>query len=152
MTTKHTKGPWALSNRGTPTIRTADQKIRICYIEKADMGEDEQWECAASIVADHNAAAELDRLRDENEELKQRMKTRDVRISALEDGIEEVSRLRAVNKELVEALEKIVVDEENRAKNLRHREAWLPLKFSEERMAKAHAALARAKEEANEPR
>jgi len=62
------------------------------------------------------------------------------------------ANLIAAAPDLLEALEKIVVDEERRAKDLRHREAWLPLKFSEERIAKAHAAIAKATGDANENR
>lgn len=46
--------------------------------------------------------------------------------------------------DLLEALKHLVKCEDNRAKDLRHREAWLPLKFSEQRMSAARAAIAAA--------
>lgn len=52
--------------------------------------------------------------------------------------------LLAAAPELLAALKKIVKDEERRANDLRHREAWLPLQFSEERLAAARAAIAKA--------
>jgi hypothetical protein len=45
-------------------------------------------------------------------------------------------------RDATDALEKIVVDEERRARDLHHREAWMPLKFSEARLTKARAAIA----------
>ena len=62
-------------------------------------------------------------------------------IPVYEDEEEPSPTWDTVGPQLRDALKKIVVDEERRAKDLRHREAWLPLKFSEERMAKARTAL-----------
>lgn len=52
--------------------------------------------------------------------------------------------LLAAAPRLLAALEKIVVDEERRAADLRHREAWLSLKFSEARLQEAREAIAEA--------
>lgn len=54
------------------------------------------------------------------------------------------ARLIAAAPDLLEALEKILECEEGRAADLRHRKAWLPLKFSDERMTEARAAMAKA--------
>ncbi len=58
------------------------------------------------------------------------------------DFIAEAPAMLDALRDATDALEKIVVAEEKRAKDLRHREAWMPLKFSEERMANARAAIA----------
>lgn len=57
------------------------------------------------------------------------------------------AQLIAAAPELLEALEEIVTCEENRAKDLRHRKAWELVKFSEQRIKKAKAAIAKAKGE-----
>ena len=54
------------------------------------------------------------------------------------------ARLIAAAPRLLQALKKIVQCEKRRAADLRHRGAWMLVKFSEERVAEAEAAIREA--------
>lgn len=54
------------------------------------------------------------------------------------------ARLIAASPRLLQALKKIVQCEKRRAADLRHRGAWMLVKFSEERVAEAEAAIREA--------
>ena len=64
-----------------------------------------------------------------------------------EECLRIVKLMKAAPK-LLDALKKIVKCEENRARDLRHREAWVLVKFSEDRMKAAQDAIAEATENA----
>jgi hypothetical protein len=56
----------------------------------------------------------------------------------------EDATIMAAAPDMLAALQKIVECEKNRAGDLRHREAWSLVKFSEDRIAAAEAAIAKA--------